>query len=159
MISPSFSPHFSKAQDCDHFTSWLTLPSQISSPAYETGSTDMTGNTQNCFWNLMANEYQRLIITFVILDQKLRRAVLYISWKWQTCRLVYMGRLPKCKNVKWKGWIYILLIPQMCIIQYLYWYSNSIWCYDYQSDQDIILYSWRVLSVTLGFQFGQSWKI
>jgi hypothetical protein len=81
MISQSFSSHFSKAQDCDHFTSWLTLPSQISSPAHETGSTDMTGNTQNCFWNLVANEYQRLIITFVILDQKLQRSVLLVSWK------------------------------------------------------------------------------
>jgi hypothetical protein len=103
MISQSFSPHFSKAQDCDHFTSWLTLPSQVSSPAHETGSTNMTGNTQNCFWNLVANEYQRLIITFVILDQKLQRAVLYISRKWQTCRSVYMGRLPKCKMYNEKG--------------------------------------------------------
>lgn len=51
----------------------------------------------------VANEYQRLIITFVILDQKLQRAVLYISWKWQTCRSVYMWRLPKCKMYNEKG--------------------------------------------------------
>lgn len=103
MISPSFSPHFSKAQDCDHFTSWLTLPSQISSPAHETGSTDMTGNTQNCFWNLVANEYQRLIITFIILDKSCKGQFCTFPWKWQTCRLVYMGRLPKCKMYNEKG--------------------------------------------------------